>query len=344
MRAPRYAGRIAIAAVAALTAAGVGRMPRAAAQSASTPPTAPAAPSSAALGPEAPETLPSPDSALPLPPSTARDTVLLKDGTRVEGTIVSQEPGRYVILQTSAGLQTIAWDEIRRVTQASRTAVPPPAAAAPPPIGPPPAVTLAPEDADVQWRRRRGSRFVLDLHGQGSWNHKAYKGTSSNNDVSAGGGGGGGGIYGGWLFGGAPRPSSGNGRWSGFEVGSGVDVSSVWFYNTQSIQPGVKEVLMQMIFPFVVGGRFGFGSFKSDTNWSGVALGVAWSPQYAWYSNDAAHADSGGFSPLGAELSVDVVSMHADANGKGVRFFYRQTYGLGSIPHTGTLGIGPVWY
>jgi hypothetical protein len=354
--------------IAALIVAAIGWVPQAQAQgatapssTAATPPLPPSTPPTAPQPAPAPRDTEAPTPATDATAASARDCVLLKDGTTIEGTIVSQEPGRYVVVQTSAGQQTIVWDDIRRVTQGTPPAVPPsqppraPAPfspASPAVVDPPPEAASTADDVDLLWRRRGRSRFVLDVHGQGSWNDKAYRSATSfvtgrSRSIHAGGAGGGAGVYGAWMFGAAPRPSSPSGRWMAFEVGSGVDVSAVWLYNSQSIpQPGVKEVLTQVIVPFVVGGRFGFGSFKSDTRWRGAALGIAWSPQYAWYSNEAAQADSGGFSPLGAQASIDIASLHADAGGTdfAFRIFYRQTRGLGSIPNTGTGGFGLVWY
>jgi hypothetical protein len=51
------------------------------------------------------------------------DTVILADKTELTGTIVQQQPGQFVIIQTRDGVQhTLAWNQLQRVVMAPRAA------------------------------------------------------------------------------------------------------------------------------------------------------------------------------------------------------------------------------
>jgi hypothetical protein len=102
---------------------------------------------------------PPPPAPLPAPaaPAPGNDVVALKDGTRITGKIVDQQPGKYVVIQTASGTRTLTWDGISEVTSgvAVAAAPPPPPAPAPAPVAPPPPpapsapATPAPAAADA---------------------------------------------------------------------------------------------------------------------------------------------------------------------------------------------------
>lgn len=273
------------------------------------------------------------------------DQVLLKDGSVLTGEVVTQEPGRFVVVRTASGEQTIGWDEIRRVTispahAAARTSRRAPTRAPEPSPDPAPPVAATPSPI-VSWANRPAS-VSSSLYALGTWFFKSYKGQYSNGSKWAGGGGGGVGLSFSLLFGSHPDSARGSSNWTAFELGSAVDVAAVYFYNSLSVSPSVKKTMVMLQWPLIIGGRFGLGSFKSESSWSGAALGFAWTPQWTWFSNERAHADSGGAALLSGQVSLDIGSMDALAVGReGVfRFFFRHTYGTGEMPHTATIGLG----
>jgi hypothetical protein len=80
--------------------------------------------------------------AAPAAAPAAGDSVDLNDGTHLAGQIVSQEPGKYVVIRLGNGSQqTIMWGDVRRVTMG-----PPQPAAAPAPA-PAPTPSAAPATA-----------------------------------------------------------------------------------------------------------------------------------------------------------------------------------------------------
>ncbi|HVJ16737.1 MAG TPA: hypothetical protein VM686_14950 [Polyangiaceae bacterium] len=72
----------------------------------------------------------------------AQDVVLLVDGSELRGTVLQQEPGKFVVIRTADGkTHTLSWADIRRVETSAAPAPQPtpaaPAAAPPAPAAPP---------------------------------------------------------------------------------------------------------------------------------------------------------------------------------------------------------------
>lgn len=91
--------------------------------------------------------------ALALGPTTAfADLVTLKDGTRVEGRVVTMHPGKDVVVELpDATRRTIDWAEVREIE------LPPAAAATPDTTPPPPLVTAKPIAGKVDGKTGSGS-------------------------------------------------------------------------------------------------------------------------------------------------------------------------------------------
>lgn len=66
------------------------------------------------------------DEAPPAPPAAAppatNDTVILKDGGRIEGTVLRQEPGKFITIRALDGSErTLSWEKVSEVTVAPRS-------------------------------------------------------------------------------------------------------------------------------------------------------------------------------------------------------------------------------
>jgi hypothetical protein len=207
------------------------------------------------------EPQPTPPSAAPGAPSprsdaTSGDVVVLRDGSRIGGTLIRQEPGKFVVIRQPDGREiTLSWDDVKRVEAAAPTVAPAPAPAVPPagPQGPvrgpegtqtqtqleggglglSSRTTFAEAEAKRQaWLKRGGGIVSFAVRGQGFFMMtKPFDlpyGDSVTGIEQRGyrgyGGGGGAGFRVNFMNLNLPDPAAGN-SWSAFKVGTGIDLA-----------------------------------------------------------------------------------------------------------------------
>ncbi|MGZ3422897.1 MAG: PEGA domain-containing protein [Polyangiales bacterium] len=232
--------------------------------------------------------------------------------------------------------------------------------------------------ARLAWIARRGFTPSFELRGQGilliSSSVPTLRGTVTTGTTSTGpftsknlspvddfGGGGTGGIGArvALLYMALPDPSVGR-LWSGFHVGSGIDVNFGDWWTTGTIpvssttngettttkyETGVWSTAWMFNVPLVVGYQLGIGSF-SGHGWTGAVIGLAYAPSYSILMPSKAEHTSG-FRWASFEATIDFLDKPMKSKEKIAhgRFF---VYGL--LPTKAgemvimNFGGGAVWY
>jgi hypothetical protein len=289
------------------------------------------------------------------PPARAEDAVVLRDGTRVEGRVVAEDPGRSVTIEAASRRRTFAWDVVREVDVARPPASTPPAGAA----------------------FRRGLALGLDARATvvAAWTPSvdlALGGTCTIPGVgaspvdrygvrtSARGSGVGGGlaarVTAAWV---SPPAPSVRAWWWAVEASPGVGVAVLRLRTPSGLTPASGELCDDVerrdhpvsfadraatlvTVPLAIGGRVGLGGFRDGGAWRGFAVGVAWAPSIALLEGHAT------FAPLGAEIGVDLATLHpraprllpSDAHLRVSATIAAPSGGLGLV----TIGVGVAWY
>lgn len=291
------------------------------------------------------------------------DVVTLKDGTQIRGTVLKQEPGKYVVIRQLDGREmTISFDDVRRV----ETAAAPAASGA----GAPPDGTKVDtkggglflhgettfQDAEAkrqQWLHRGGSIVSFEVRGQGYFLMKQTTQSSplGNVDVGFYGGGGGAGFRVGWMNLKLPDPKLGS-TWTALRIGVGGDFQGGGGGVAVSIPGGGSSGqgfgMFSMNFPIYVGGQIGLGSYDGD-QWRGVALKLQYQPSYSWtYISGGGGSSSGSFNFAGAEIGIDFVDKNGPLQAFAPRahgeFFIFVLPPVGDLPLFINIGGGAVWY
>ncbi|MBX3215144.1 MAG: hypothetical protein KF850_24120 [Labilithrix sp.] len=293
----------------------------------------------------------------------AADEIRLRDGRVVEGRVVEQAQGRWLVVETADGRRrTFAWDAVEEVGVA---------------VSPRPATMHATTDA--AWRRRSGAGLTYELRlnlstiappdrtfgvgglcstGTGTAPIAMY-GQSARAGATGFGGGAGGRI--GFMARSRLDPD-GASSWWGFRATAGLDLHAYHVRAPVGIAEPEGELCsnvakrshavaygssMQLFasVPLTIGGLVALGKLD-DARWKGVVLGAAWSPALYHFGAFSSMASTR-LNPLGLELSVDLTVLHAEPARPEphirVAFFF--------APHTdatqsaiGTLSVGAVWY
>ncbi len=160
-----------------------------------------------------------------------------------------------------------------------------------------------------------------------------------------------------YLYASLPTPGS-SGRWFALRAGGGFDVQTVAMFIDvpQNYAAGFGGCLAsltetkttyQVQVPLSLGGHLGLGGFGLGEAWSGVVVGLAWSPALM-------HIAGNGFDSitklnlLGFEATLDFVTLHATmesyAQEAHLRIFGYLLPNVGSLPLVGVIGAGAVWY
>ncbi|MBX3206713.1 MAG: hypothetical protein KF764_16710 [Labilithrix sp.] len=293
----------------------------------------------------------------------AGDAVRLRDGRVVEGRVVEQAPGRWLVVETEDGRRrTFAWDTVDEVD----------VGAAPRPA----AMHAATEDA---WRRRSGVGVTYELRlslsaialpdqtfgvsgtcstGTGTAPASMYGQTASDGAVGFGGGLGG---RLGFMHRSRLDPD-GASSWWGFRAVAGLDLHAHHVRGPVGIPPldgaicskvakdshqVAYESSTQLVasVPLVVGGLVALGKLDA-ARWKGVVLGAGWSPSFTHFGL-ASSAATSYLNPLGLELTFDVTVIHAvpvrPEPHLRVAFFFAPPTDA-QKPAIGTLSVGAVWY
>jgi hypothetical protein len=284
------------------------------------------------------------------------DAVVLADGARVEGRVVEHVEGRFVTIETPDGRRrTFPWSAVREIDRA-------------------PAAAL-----DGEPRVFRGGvtfGYALSAGLVAAWTEAspyALGGTCTAPSAgptsvdryglatTARASGVGGGLEAratiAWRA--PPRPTDRAHFWEIF-ASPGLGVAALRLRAPAGIAPATGEpcqtveasphdVTMEtrastlVTVPLALGARFGLGTFRDEATWRGVAVGLAWSPALAVLDGQSS------FAPLGAELTVDVATLHArprrflpaDAH---VRTSAAVRAPAGGGPGVVTLGVGVAFY
>ncbi len=180
------------------------------------------------------------------PTARADDVVTLKDGSQIHGTVVQQEPGKYVVIRQTDGRETtISFDDVRHVEAAAGSPGAAPGASAPSrdatdgttlgQVGAGVALhgetTFQEAEAKRQaWLHRGGSIFSFEVRGQGYFMMQrktmlmpsiaGYGGGEAKLGFYGGGGGAGGRVA--WMKLSLPDPKLGS-TWTALRIGAGGD-------------------------------------------------------------------------------------------------------------------------
>jgi hypothetical protein len=282
-----------------------------------------------------------PESRSPSTPSEGRDVVELRDGSSVRGTILREEPGRFVIVLSGLGTQTIAWQDVRRVVAGAVGSDPIAAGAEPSPSAPQNEV-LGPDEAggawaglSLGWEARLDANVLLKRYsiagGGGEW---------------AGGPGGGAGASVSLHF---RTPAAIDDRhraaWMDFELGVG-DVLHVQDWNDGIGRP---TAFLENETPVIAGVHFATGVItpsRRGPEWSGIVLGIAWVPTYAYFFGSGNFGAGGRFDPAGIRLTLDAGRVRRSDVGHVpmIRVVFTWLPYAGDGPTTLGAGVGCVFY
>jgi hypothetical protein len=301
-------------------------------------------------------------------PPVAKDRVVLKDGTVVEGRIIAQSAGAFVVVEAADGRQqTISWDRISQVIPAGSAGAQPTAGGGQGPSTP---------ASSGSWNKRAGSLLTFDLQALvvgilHRTDVPITKEFTSGETITlkgradAGGGGGGVGAHLGFLQLSTPDASAGS-TIVGFRLGTGIDFSYLGYASRSEakIKGGLKDangnVIIQgsatggdtawssattVMLPLQIGLQLGMGSYWGASRWSGVMLGIDYRPAYFYTKPSDPKDGFGGFNYLGFQLTLDVGSLEA---ARSTEANFRMSLALlppvNDMPLFVTLGLGAAWY
>jgi hypothetical protein len=307
------------------------------------------------------------------PGAAGLDRVTLKDGSVIEGRIVQQEAGKYVVVQSVDGRRwTLNWDQVQSVVSGG------PGAGGFDDKAARVAGAAGRELPAEAWKRRGGSlvSFGVEVLLGGILHREPipFSRTFQNGErmiftanSPAGGGGGGIGLRLGYLELAMPSPAEGSTPY-GLRLGSGLDVVGMVYVhrNPELIVDGLRDAAGSSLIdagsqgggttttscvalgvPFVLGGVVGVGGFETDKRWAGVVLGLDWRPTYL-YAKPADGDAVGGFNPAGFQLTADLTSIEASEKDRPLEGHFRMAVALlppvGDKPLFLTLGFGSAWY
>jgi hypothetical protein len=287
--------------------------------------------------PQRPETGPRPG---------LNDAVVLRDGTRLRGTLLRVEPGNYVLLLGIEGVRTIPWRVVERVensaesrADASKGGAEPGVALLAPCCGDELAEeqTVAAEDAwanlSVGW----------DLRAEGASLFKHY--TVDDRGVWYGGEGWGGGASISMHFRGPAWLGGGASRFAEFELGVGDSLHSVSWKEGTAFHTDFLENETSLI----VGAHLGAGHWSAaggGVPWSGVVVGLAWVPTYVRFFGSTDFDSTGKFHPAGLRMTLDWGRISPARKGRvpGLRASFTWLPYVGDLPTLISFGLGAVFY
>jgi hypothetical protein len=273
------------------------------------------------------------------------DSVWLRDGTRLRGTLLRVEPDNYVLLLGVEGVRTIPWRSVARLENAAE------ARAAAGKVEPS-AALLAPccadERAGEELRPIEDAWADLsigwDLRAEGVSLFKHY--TLSDGGV----------WYGGEGWGGAASVSlhfraptwlgsSLGSRWTEFELGLGDSLYSIAWKEGAEYQTKFLENQTSLI----LGGHFASGRWSPEGGgapWSGVVVGVAWVPTYVRFFGSTDFDSIGRFHPAGVRMTLDWGRVSPRRHGRvpGLRAALTWLPYVGGLPTLVSFGLGAVFY
>jgi hypothetical protein len=271
------------------------------------------------------------------------DSVWLRDGTRLRGTLLRVEPGNYVLLLGIEGVRTIPWRVVERVENAAEARAA--AGKATPSVAllaPCCADELASEETRPLEDAWADVSLGWDLRAEGASLFKHY--TVADRGVWYSGEGWGGGASVSLHFRGPAWLRSGSGsRWVELELGVGDSLYSVAWKERAEYQTRFLENQTSLI----VGAHFASGWWQPEGGrWSGVVLGLAWVPTYVRFFGSTDFDATGKFHPGGLRATLDWGRIAPGRKGRvpGLRAAFTWLPYVGDLPTSISFGLGAVFY
>ena len=271
------------------------------------------------------------------------DSVWLKDGTQLRGTVLRVEKGNYVLLLGVEGVRTIPWRTVSRVESANERAA---SAAEASSVGPPaPCCT-----EDVLYEEEPGPgaddwaavSLGWDLRAEGVSLFKHY--TVGGQSAWYGGEGwGGGGSLSLHFRGPASLGGSTTVRWTEFELGVTDSIHSVsWKEGAPNETEFTQNQLSLILGAHVASGRWG----SAGSPWSGVVFGLAWLPTYVHLFGSSDFDATSQLHVAGMRVTVDWGRVSPTKKGlvPGMRASLTWLPYIGNLPTALSLGLGVVFY
>ncbi len=158
-----------------------------------------------------------------------------------------------------------------------------------------------------------------------------------------------------------PDPTTSSGSFAAFQLGTGVDGSVLYvrppsgyaydISNNKVAARGLKRQDRAWLYanvPLQLGVHFGIGSFRTQTIWRGVVLGLVYSPTWTYRLDIQSLDGEGRFNFAGFEADLDVASIEARRGLVSESQIRVSAYVLprvkSDLPWLASIGIGAVWY
>ncbi len=277
---------------------------------------------------------------------SASDTVVLRDGTSVSCTVLSDEPGTPLIVVGANGVITIPRENVDHVVT-STSPVAPPTVESPGSFGngssaPTRRTTDVPAMASA---RIAGLWLAADVRIDASVLLKHYR-VIDGSDAWSSGARGGASASVSLHFRGAPAvDEDGATNWLGFELGIGAGVHDGFWKSERAAATGFVDRETAII----VGPHYALGHLRSTpagVRWSGTVLGVAWVPTYVSFFGHGGAPSRGQLNPAGIRLTVDIGGLSSDAGWPApmLRLVLGWLPDVGPLPTTINAGIGCAFY
>jgi hypothetical protein len=303
----------------------------------------------------------------------APDEIVLRDGTRISGHIVQEDPGRFVVVQLPDGRRRVlTWDSVSQANLATMSN----------------AIDVdnrleRPLANRGAWRARRRQSLTYEVRanftalsfpkreyavtgdcatGTGTAPMSNYGQTSDGRGIAFGGGLG---FRTSYMFLPPPFPHERSSLWWAFRASAGVDIDVLRARLPGGVPPVQGELCAQaqnrshdvqyedhttLLWraPLSMGAHLGIGSFRTGTTWRGVVLGLAYSPSLVIVKPFGADSQLS-LSYLAAELSVDVTTLSTALPKPPYDPHVRVVIGLLApgrdvAPLITTVSIGATWY
>jgi len=303
-----------------------------------------AQPSSAAPSSAAPSNSASSSAVASAPKPGLGDSVWLKDGTRLRGTVLRVEKDNYVLLLGVEGVRTIPWRNVSRVENANDpTHSEAEAASATPPA---PCCTddvlneAEPESGAERWAAV-SLGWDLRLEGVSLFKHYTLGGQGTWYGGEGWGGGGSLSLH----FRGPASLGGGTAvRWAEFELGVTDSIHSVtWKEGAPYETKFTQNQLSLILGAHIASGRWGSAA---GSPWSGVVFGLAWLPTYVRFFGSGDFDATGQIHPAGIRATVDWGRVSPTKKGlvPGMRASLTWLPYIGNLPTAVSLGLGCVFY
>jgi hypothetical protein len=288
-------------------------------------------------------------SAAPTSSLPASDVVVRRDGTLVPGTVLSDEPGKPVVVLGANGVITIPREDVDHVL-----------ASGSPPRAPPDASTAesrgsigngssAPANGGAgvlaASERIAGLSLGGDIRLDANVLFKRYR-VADGSDTSSSGAEVGAMASISLHFRGAPAvEEDGGANWLDFELGiSGGAHDGFW-----KVEGAAPTGIVDGETAFIIGPHYALGHLRptrTGVHWSGAVLGVAWIPTYVSFFGRGDSPSRGQLNPAGVRLTVDVGGLSTSAGWPApmLRLLVGWLPDVGPLPTTINAGVGCAFY